>query len=209
MRAASSTLPPGGEYRHALSRSSRTTLGSPIEGTVIGRRPHEPSFKELSLALGTYDNTAEVSIYQEYPDAVDMDQLLYGVAIRGTFRFSGNSDKLRPWPWPMKEWDIQAVNERFQRAAGPAPGGSATAVFTATTYAVATPTSVTISASAGGTTQTAGLTVNPPPTTVTSLALNPTNVVGGNPSQGTVTLSGPAPVGGATIALSSSSNSVA
>lgn len=41
------------------------------------------------------------------------------------------------------------------------------------------------------------------------LSLNPTTVIGGNPSTGTVTLSGPAPAGGAQVILSSSDPSVA
>ena len=36
---------------------------------------------------------------------------------------------------------------------------------------------------------------------VTSVSLNPTSVVGGNPSTGTVTLTGPAPTGGTSVAL--------
>ncbi len=39
---------------------------------------------------------------------------------------------------------------------------------------------------------------------LSSLILNPTSVIAGNPSQGTVTLNGPAPAGGAIVALSSS-----
>jgi len=50
------------------------------------------------------------------------------------------------------------------------------------------------------------LTVTPPPLpTVSSLVLNPTSVIGGTSSTGTVTLSGPAPAGGAQVALSSNS----
>src|SRR6266849_5884245 len=51
-----------------------------------------------------------------------------------------------------------------------------------------------------------GATVNaPPPVTlsVTSLGLNPSSVTGGQRSTGTVTLNGPAPSGGAAVALSS------
>lgn len=42
-----------------------------------------------------------------------------------------------------------------------------------------------------------------------SLTLNPTSVKGGTPSQGTVSLSGPAPAGGAVVSLSSSNTAVA
>jgi hypothetical protein len=47
------------------------------------------------------------------------------------------------------------------------------------------------------------------PVTVSSLTLNPTSVTGGNPSTGTVTLSGAAPLGGAVVALSSDDTSAA
>ena len=51
------------------------------------------------------------------------------------------------------------------------------------------------------------LTITPtgtePPVTLSALSLNPTSVVGGNGSTGTVTLSGAAPAGGAAVALSS------
>ena len=48
-----------------------------------------------------------------------------------------------------------------------------------------------------------------PVQTIVSLTLNPTSVIGGNTSTGTVTLSGPAPNGGAPIALASSNTGVA
>jgi len=82
--------------------------------------------------------------------------------------------------------------------------GATSATFTVSTTAVAAVTTVTISASYGGVTQTASLSVTPPPLpTVSSLTLNPTSVIGGASSTGTVTLSGPAPAGGAQVALSS------
>jgi hypothetical protein len=84
------------------------------------------------------------------------------------------------------------------------PAGATSATFTVSTNAVATSTPVTISAAYGSATQTALLTVAPPPLpTVSSLTLNPTSVVGGlGSSTGTVTLSGPAPAGGAQVLLS-------
>jgi hypothetical protein len=82
--------------------------------------------------------------------------------------------------------------------------GATSASFSLGTSAVANNTAVTISASYGGATLTASLTVLPP--AVSSLALNPTSVIGGplGNSTGTVTLNGPAPAGGAQVALSSS-----
>jgi hypothetical protein len=49
----------------------------------------------------------------------------------------------------------------------------------------------------------------PPPAVASSLDLNPSTVIGGNASSGTVVLSTPAPEGGAVISLSSSQPSVA
>ncbi len=85
--------------------------------------------------------------------------------------------------------------------------GAASATFTISTSAVAVSTSVTISASYGGVTRTASLTVTSP--ILSSLTLNPSTVTGGNSSTGTVTLSGPAPAGGAQVMLSSSNTGVA
>src|SRR5206468_3401397 len=86
--------------------------------------------------------------------------------------------------------------------------GGASATFTISTRAVAASTAVSISASYGGVSTSALLAVTPPP--VSSLTLNPTSVIGGvQSSTGTVTLSGPAPAGGAQVALSSSNTAAA
>ena len=76
--------------------------------------------------------------------------------------------------------------------------GSTFATFTATTIPVSSSTPVTISGTYNGTV-TGALTVNPPG--VAAVSLNPSSVTGGSPSTGTVTLSGQAPAGGATVML--------
>jgi hypothetical protein len=84
--------------------------------------------------------------------------------------------------------------------------GASTATFTVSTSAVSASTPVTITASYGGATTTASLTVVPAQgaATLSSVAMNPTSVTGGTQSStGTVTLSGPAPTGGAQVMLSS------
>ena len=87
------------------------------------------------------------------------------------------------------------------------PAGATTATFPMNTSAVATSTTVTISASYGGT-LAASLTVVPP--VLSSLTLSLTSVTGGTSSPtGTVTLSGPAPSGGAVVSLSSNNPAVA
>lgn len=82
---------------------------------------------------------------------------------------------------------------------------SAFADVAATT--VAAPIQVTITATYGGSTQSAILTVTPPASnapSIVGLTLNPSTIAGGNASQGTVTLSAAASAP-ATVALSSSS----
>ena len=90
--------------------------------------------------------------------------------------------------------------------------GAISATFPISTSTVTVATSVNISAGYG-TSLFATLTVNTgSPTgsaTPASLALSPASVTGGVSTQGTVTLSGPAPTGGAAVTLSSSNTNVA
>jgi hypothetical protein len=81
-------------------------------------------------------------------------------------------------------------------------------VFNIVTTPVATETPVTISATYGGATQMATLTVNP--LQITSLTLSPVRVVGGkSTTNNTVNLNGAAPAGGAVVTLTSGKPAVA
>jgi hypothetical protein len=91
-------------------------------------------------------------------------------------------------------------------ASVPVAGGSSTATFPVNTVAVTTATSVSITATFAGTMRQATLLVTP---SVSSVALNPNSVVGGNNPIGTVSLTGAAPAGGAVVALMSSNTAVA
>jgi hypothetical protein len=90
------------------------------------------------------------------------------------------------------------------------PAGASSATFAVTTHSVAVSTPVMITVWSEGNGDHPILWVDPgspaPPgvATLASLTVSPTSVAGGAPSQGTVTLSGPAPSGGAVVALSSS-----
>ena len=88
--------------------------------------------------------------------------------------------------------------------------GVTSSSFSIATSAVGASTPVDITASYSGASKTAALTVTPPPPpTVSSLTLIPSTVTGGSSSIGTVTLSGPAPSGGAVVTLASSKPPVA
>jgi hypothetical protein len=85
--------------------------------------------------------------------------------------------------------------------------GALSANFSIGTKPVGSSTAATISATYSGVTKIATLTVTPP--TLTSLTLNPTTVVGGNPSTATVTLNAPAPSTGTIVQLSNNKSKVA
>jgi hypothetical protein len=162
-----------------------------------------PAILEFELAPGS--STTAVSLSSL---AVNPASVTGGNSSTGTVTLSG--------PAPTGGAQIALSSNNTTAARVPASvtvaAGAISATFTVSTSVVSASTAVTISATYAGTSKTASLTVQlaaPPTVTLNSLTLNPTSVVGGNSSTGTVTLSGPAPAGGAQIALSSSNTSVA
>jgi hypothetical protein len=92
------------------------------------------------------------------------------------------------------------------------PAGQTSTTFTVNTAQVTATTTVAISATYQNVTQSATLTLNPAGAagpTLSAVSLNPTSVVGGNSSTGTVTLSAAAPSGGASVSLSDNSSAAA
>lgn len=88
------------------------------------------------------------------------------------------------------------------------PQGATTASFSVSTKPVATSAVATISAIFNGVTKTTALTITPAPALL-ALSLNPSTVVGGRQSTGTVTLSSAAPSAGVTVQLLSNRTKVA
>ena len=89
----------------------------------------------------------------------------------------------------------------------PVAGGSVSSTFVISTAPVATAASAVISASVAGAVRTATLTVKP--AAVSGITLNPTSVVGGFSSTGTVTLNGDAPAGGTLVQVTSNNAAAA
>src|SRR5258706_6096889 len=87
------------------------------------------------------------------------------------------------------------------------PAGATSASFSISTSVVASPSPGTVTASYGGSSRQAGVTVAP--AALASLSLNPTSVNAGSASTGTVALNGKAAGAGAVISLSSSNTSAA
>ena len=84
--------------------------------------------------------------------------------------------------------------------------GATSASFTMITKQVTVLTSVVVTASLNGISKTATTSVKP--TTITSLVITPSSVTGGGSATAKITLSGPAPADGATIALSTNNLTV-
>ena len=87
-------------------------------------------------------------------------------------------------------------------ASVPIGAGATSVTFNVTTFAVASLTPVTITATYGTTVRSTSLIVSP---LLSSVTLNPASVEGGTPSTGTVTLASAAPAGGITVTLGSTS----
>jgi O-glycosyl hydrolase len=150
------------------------------------------SMAELNLVAGS--STAALSSLALNPTTVTA-----GTTSQGTVVLSAAA--------PSSGAVITLSSSNTAAATAPASvsvaAGATSGTFTVSTGSVSVPASSTISASYSGLTVTAPLTVNPAPI-VSSLAVNPTSVVGGNSALGTVTLSTAAPASGAVVNLTTS-----
>ena len=193
---ASVTVPAG-----ASSASFLATTSAVVASTAV----------TISASYGGASRTASLTVTP--PTATLSSLTLNPTSVTGGTQSSTGTVTLSG-PSPSGGAVVSLASSNPSVAAVPAsvtvPAGASSASFTVTTSAVVASTAVTISASYGGASRTASLTVTPPTATLSSLTLNPTSVVGGTQSStGTVTLSGPAPSGGAVVSLSSSNPSAA
>ena len=214
----------GGTLSYSISSDQSWLICSPASGTSTGEQNLiTVSYATASLATGTYSatitingagasnmpQTIPVSLTVTAPVAalsavsVSPASVLGGVSSTGTVTLDN--------PAPVGGAVVSLTSSNTAAAQVPASvtvaAGATMATFTATTSPVASNTSVTISALYNSITRTTTLTVTA--ATLTSVTRNPTSVRGGNPSTGTVTLSGQAPVGGAMVTLSSSNTAAA
>ena len=207
-------LAPSGGALVTLS-SSNSSVAAPPASVTVAAGASSASFPVTTTAvtsttavaiIGTYNGTqmATLTVNPLTVTGVSLNPstVTGGTSSSGTVTLGGVA--------PAGGAVVGLSSSNFAVAAVPAtvtiPAGSATGTFTVTTSAVGAQTSSSISATYNGT-QSSTLTINP--LMLTSIALNPTMVAGGATSTGTVTLSGAAPAGGATVALSSSNTSIA
>ena len=170
----------------AIFSINTTAVGSSVIATITAN--HASVSQTATLTI----NPATLSGLSLAPSS-----LIGGAASTGTVALNG--------PAPAGGL-VVSLSSNNSNATAPASvtvaSGATTATFTVTTAAVSAVTSATITGTLNSVSLTATLTINP--STVAGVALNPTSVIGGSSSTGTVTLTGPAPTSGAVVTLSSS-----
>jgi len=154
----------------------------------------------LSGSYGGATQTSSLTVVPPRVSALSLSQasVTGGTPVTGTVMIDG--------PAPAGGAVVQ-LSDNGAAASVPAsvtiPAGGTSATFPVTTSPVAASTAVNISASYGGGTLNVSLTVLPP--AVSALSVSPASVIGGTSATGTVTLTAPAPAGGAQVALSDNS----
>jgi hypothetical protein len=166
------------------------------------------TIKGISYAIFAATSGSYQAVYGGVPPSVltslsvNPATVVGGTGATGTVTLSG--------PAPTEGASVSLQSSIIAAATVPSsvtvPANSTSTTFTVTTYAVASNTSTTITASIG-VSRTASVTVNT--ASLSSISRSPTSVVGGASSTGTVTLNGPAPSGGTLITLQTSNSAVA
>ena len=184
----------------ALNASTGTITGTPsasVTGTPLTFKVTDSSTPSLTQ---TATFTLTISPASLVISTSSLPNGQTGVAYNATLAATGG---VSPYTWSLTSGSLPA---------GLALNAS-TGTITGTPSASVTGTPLTFKVADSSTpalTQTAALTLTISATpTVASVTLNPVSVVGGSSSQGTVTLSGQALSGGATVTLTSSNTAAA
>jgi photosystem II stability/assembly factor-like uncharacterized protein len=156
--------------------------------------------------LGTYDGSRSYAFLTVTPAASLSSLTLDPTSVRGGTASIGTVTLSAPAPAGGAEVPLSSSNAAVATVplSVTVPAGATSASFTVSTSPVTASTSVTIGAANYSTL----LTVTPT-TTLSSLSLTPVGLIAGGTSTGTVTLSAPAPAGGAVVPLASSSTAIA
>ena len=178
---------------------------------IVTRPVTEPSLATISVSGGDVTLSSVLTVYPALPAltaiTVAPTSVVGGASATGTVRLASAA--------PVGGVAINLSSSLPNTASVPAsvtvPGGATSATFTVTTFPSFL-TTVQLSAQLNQAFQSTSITVNPPPPsgpTLSALSVSPGSVTGGNSSTGTVTLTGAAPSGGASVSLSDNSSATA
>ncbi len=154
----------------------------------------------LTAALGHSTVSATLHLLPPLQLTLDASAVVGGNSVSGTVTMAD------PAPVGGANVSVNSGDGTVGGARVIIPTGQTSQTFTLTTSAVTAARTVSITAIYAGASQTVLLTVNPPAAvTLFSLTISPDHVTGGNNTQATVTLTGPAGFGGVRVDLQSSS----
>ena len=210
------TAPPGGVK---IAMSSDNSAAQPPATVSVLFLANSASFSistsvvtasqtcTITATLGRTSKTAQITVIPALQLALASSSVVGGNSVNGTITIA-DSAPINGANIILKSNDSAAT---VPNGGVVIPSGQTSAPFTIATAAVTAARTVAISATYGGVTQSATLTVNPPGSpTLTGVAVSPDHVTGGVESAtGTVTLGAAAPVGGIAVVLRSSSPATA
>jgi len=207
-----------------VSLSSSNPSVAPVPASVV--IPAGQYLSNVGITTGTVSGVTDVTITATIPTGsvsntlqVDPPPALESVSLNpstttGTSGSSGFVQLTEPAPSAGTTVSLSSSNPSAASVPSSAtvPSGQTGVSFTVSTASVTTSTTVTITASLGGNSTSATLTVNPVPPTVPALqsvTISPGSVSGGGTATATATLNVAAPVGGAQVLLASSNTGAA
>ena len=161
-----------------------------------------PTTVTLSAKYGTDTQTVVLTVNPVLPGSVT----LVPAAVIGSVSSVGIASLNAPAPAGGLTATLTSSSPDAQTPATlNFPAGTTSASFTVTTSVVSAPVTATISVSVNQSVQTATLTIQP--IQISELSLSSGTVLTGKPVTGSLALNAPAPAGGLTVAVSSSSAS--
>jgi hypothetical protein len=201
-------LSTGGPSIASVPSSVRVAAGATSADFVVSTNPVDAS-RNVLVWGGTGEDTSSAALTVTPGPATLSSLTLNPTSVAGGLAVTGTVTLNTAAPAGGAVVALSSSNPSVATVpAGVAVAAGATsAVFVASTSPVTNSTTVEISATYGGSDRSAALTVTPI-TTLSLFSLSPPSATAGNASSGTVTLSAPAPAGGAAVALSSN-NTVA
>lgn len=207
--------PAGGATVTLSSNSAAAIVPSSVtvpEGSTDGAftiTTSSPSAAGTAVITATYNGVSQSASLRIYPIAVE------GISVSpehlvGGASATGRIDLLDAAPSGGATITLDSGNTSIVTVPAQItiPAGGFSATFSVSTLAVTVPTSVALRANYEGVTSTTYLRVTPG-VVPSNLEIDPSNPTGGQTSTGTVTLNGPAPVGGTLVTLGSSDPAVA
>ncbi len=207
----SSNAPLGGV--NIVLSSDNNNVSLPVPAVVaVGFAKNSANFAITTLAVTSVQTvtlTATLShstVSATFKLLPPLQLTLDATAVVGGNPVSGAVTLADPAPVAGANVRLNSGDGAVQASPVTIPAGQTSQTFTLTTSAVTAARTVSITATYAAASQTVLLTVNPPAAvTLSSLVISPNQVTGGSSTQATVTLTGPAGLGGVRVDLQSSS----